>query len=123
MLLIRNEGDHQVTWSPEKHQLFLGECMDYIGNLRKEGKLKPAQPLERHGKIISGSKGVFKDGPFNEGKEVIVGYYHILAKDMDEAIVIAKANPEFEYGTTARIEVRPIKVKEESAGYIYPDKA
>ena len=97
--------------------------MDYIGNPRKDGKPKSAQPLERHGKIISGSKRVFKDGPFNEGKEVIVGYYHVLAKDVDEAIAIAKANPEFKYGTTARIEVRPIKVKEESTGYIYPDKA
>jgi len=59
----------------------------------------------------------------NESKEVQVGYYHILAKDMNEAIKIAKDNPEFEFGTTARIEVRPIKVKEESINYIYPNKA
>ena len=41
----------------------------------------------------------------------------------NEAIKIAKDNPEFEFGTTARIEVRPIKVKEESINYIYPNKA
>ena len=28
---------------------------------------------------------------------------------MDEAVDIAKGNPEFQYGTTARIEVRPCK--------------
>lgn len=39
---------------------------------------------------------------------------------MDEAIAIAEGNPEFEYGTTARIEVRPIKMKEESTGFVYP---
>ena len=51
---------------------------------------------------------------------MIVGYYHILAKDIDDAIEIAKGNPEFEYGVKARIEVRPIKVKEETTGFTYP---
>ena len=64
--------------------------------------------------------GSWKEEPFNETKEVIVGYYHILADDLDEAIAIAKRNPEFEYATTARIEVRPIKMKEDATSYIYP---
>ncbi len=121
MLLIRNEVDHQAAWSAEKTQQFLEDCSVYINNLVKEGKLKSAQPLVREGKIISGSKGTWKDGPFNETKEVIVGYYHILAEDIDEAIEIAKRNPEFEYGATARIEVRPVKVKEETTGFVYPE--
>jgi hypothetical protein len=73
--------------------------------------------------IVSGSKSKWKEIPYNEAKEVQVGYYHILAKDMSEAIEIAKGNPEFEYGTTARIEVRPIKVKEQTTSYVYPNKA
>ena len=123
MLLIRNETDHQATWSPDQHHQFLKKCEDYMGNLTKEGKLKSAQPLVREGKIISRSKGAWKEGPFNETKEVIVGYYHILAEDLNEAIAIAKRNPEFEYGTTARIEVRPIKTKEESTSFVYPKTA
>jgi len=51
---------------------------------------------------------------------VIVGYYHIKANDLDQAIAIAKGNPEFEYTHTARIEVRPIKMKEETTEYLYP---
>jgi hypothetical protein len=39
---------------------------------------------------------------------------------MDEAIEIAKRNPEFEFGTTARIELRPIKTKEKTTGFVYP---
>jgi len=122
MLLIRNEGEHVATQSPQEHQEFLKKCMDYIAKLTKEGRLKSAQPLERQGKIISGSNGTWKDVPFNEQKEIMVGYYHILAKDLEEAIAIAKGNPEFEYGTTARIEVRPVKMKEETTGYTYPTK-
>ena len=41
--------------------------------------------------------------------------------DIDEAIEIAKGNPEFEYGAKARIEARPIKVREETTGLIYPE--
>src|SRR6476660_4529554 len=97
MLLIRNEGDSKANLSPEEQQQFLKACMVYIENLMKNGNLKSAQPLIREGKMISGTPGAFKDGPYNEAKEIIVGYYHILAKDMDEAITIAKGNPEFAY--------------------------
>jgi hypothetical protein len=120
MLLIRNEADGKAALSPEKQQQFLNDCMVYIQNLVKDGKLKGAQPLVREGKMISGRPGAFKDGPYNESKEIIVGYYHIIASDMDEAIAIAQGNPEFEYIKGAKIEVRPIKLLEESTSYVYP---
>lgn len=120
MLLIRNEIDYQSSWSSGQHQEFLKKCESYIDRLKREKKLISAQPLVREGRIISGSNGAWKEQPFNERKEIIVGYYHILAKDMEEAIAIAKGNPEFEYGATARIEARPVKMKEETTSYTYP---
>lgn len=122
MLLILNEIDHQKNWPEEQHREFIDKCEVYINNLKKEGKLKSAQPLIREGKIIYRANKEWKEKPFNERNEIQVGYYHILAKDMNEAIAIAKMNPEFEYGTTARIEVRPIKVKEEATGFVYPEE-
>ena len=120
MLLIRNEIDHQAGWPPEQLQQFLKKCEDYIGRLTKEGKSISAQPLVKEGKMLFRSGDVWKEQPFNESKEVIVGYYHIFANDIDQAIAIAKGNPEFECGETARVEVRPIKMKEETTGYTYP---
>ena len=120
LLLIRNEGDGKANMSPEEQQTFLHACMVYIEDLVARGKLKGAQPLVREGRMISGSPGAFKDGPYNESKEIVVGYYHILAKDMDEAIAIAKANPEFAFVNGAKIEVRPIRTKEPSTDYDYP---
>jgi len=121
MLLIRNQMGHHEAMSPEQQQQFLNKCMVYIEGLKKNGNLKIAQPIARQGKIISGTAGAWMEGPFNEAKEVIVGYYHILANSIDEAIAIAKGNPEFEYSTTARVEVRPIKTMEETTGYVYPE--
>ena len=120
MLLIRNEGDGKSALSSEQQQQFLKDCMVYIQNLSKNGKLKGAQPLVREGKMVSGRPGAFKDGPYNESKEIIVGYYHIIAKDMEEAIAIARRNPEFAYIKGAKIEVRPIKTVEESTSFVYP---
>jgi hypothetical protein len=122
MLIIRNENDNFTKLSPNQQQQFLNKCMVYINNLKNEKKLIEAQPLVREGKIISRNNNGWNDKPFNESTEVIVGYYHILANDLDEAIAISKLNPEFEYGTAARIEVRPIKIKEETTGYVYPKK-
>ena len=119
-LLIRNEGDDKAALSPEQQQQFLQACQVYIENLMKNGNLKSAQPLVREGRMISGTPGAFKDGPYNETKEIIVGYYHIFAKDIEEAIEIAKGNPEFAFVKGAKIEVRPIKIMEQSTSYVYP---
>lgn len=110
MLLIRTEGDHLLELSPEEQQKHIQQVMVYMENLVKSGKLKSAQPLEQEGVLISGTKGKLKDGPFNETKEVIAGYFLIEAKDLNDAIQIAKDNPVFESASNARIEVRPVKV-------------
>jgi hypothetical protein len=120
MLLIRNEADSKSGFSADQDHAFLKACEVYIENLKKNGNLQRAQPLIREGTMISGSGGKWNQQSYNEGKDVIVGYYHILAKDLDEAIALAKGNPEFAFTTTARIEVRPIKMREETTSYVYP---
>jgi len=120
MLHIRNQGEHVSTLSPEKHEQFLKACEDYISNLKKNGNLIAAQPIAREGVMLSGTPGNWKTGPYNENKEVQVGYYHIRAHNLDEAVELAKGNPEFAYTDTARVEVRPLKTKEASTGFEYP---
>jgi hypothetical protein len=122
MLLIKNQGDGKAALSPEEQQQFLKACQVYIEDLMKNGNLKSAQPLIREGAIISGSEDSFTETPFDKTKEIQVGYYHILAKDLDEAIAIAKRNPEFAFIKGAKIEVRPLKMLEQSTGYNYPTK-
>ena len=122
MLLIRNIGDGKANLTPGEHQKFLAGCETYIEELKKKGQLKSAQPLVREGKMISMENGSFIESAFNESNEVQVGYYHILANDLDEAVAIAKRNPEFAFVKGAKIEVRPIKMKEQSTNYTYPTK-
>ena len=120
MLLIRNKADHQATWAPERHLAFVKRCEAYIGDLKKQGKLIAAQPLIKEGRTISGSDGAWREAPMDPRGIIQVGYYHIVAHDAEEAVAIAKMNPEFEFSPTAQVEVRMIKGSEAQTGFVYP---
>lgn len=108
MLFIRSEEKPKADLSPEQLQKHVENIGGFIKKLVDEGKMKSAQPLEMEGRMLSYQNGKVVDGPYNETKEVISGYYHLLANDLDEAIEIAKTDPRFEEGIW-RVEVRPIK--------------
>lgn len=108
MLLIRSEEEPKASFSPEQMQNHIEKVGGFIKRLTDEGRMKSAQPLEMEGKILSYRNGQIIDGPFNETKEVISGYYHLMANDLKEAIEIAKGDPRFEEGIW-RMEVRPIR--------------
>jgi hypothetical protein len=97
--------------SSEQHRQHLEKVSRYIQQLQQQGRLIGAQPLSLNGQMVQGKKGAFKDGPFVETKEIIIGYFHILANDLEEAKEIAKANPIFE-DADARVEIREIKKEE-----------
>jgi hypothetical protein len=84
------------------------ESVDYDRELAKKGNyiassaLQPpatAKTVRRRGKKVT-----VKDGPFAESKEVLGGFILIEARDMKEAVSIAKRIP---VGRFASIEVRP----------------
>lgn len=120
MFYIRNAGDAKKALSADEHLAFVKKCEVYIGKLKSQNKLIAAQPIVREGFVVSRSGKDWKKIAINPDNEVQVGYYHIRANDMDDAIEIAKQNPEFEYVPSATIEVRPIKMKEETTGFVYP---
>jgi hypothetical protein len=120
MLYIRNAGDAKSALSADQHLEFIKKCEVYIGRLKAENKLIAAQPLVREGFLVSKSSSGWNNLQIDASKEVQVGYYHIRANNLEEAIEMAKENPEFEYVPSATIEVRPIKMKEEKTNFVYP---
>jgi hypothetical protein len=102
-------------WDPEKSPEEIQEAIDrfYVWHeqLVATGKFKPGQRLATGGKLVSRS-GV-TDGPFAEAKEVIGGYWFIIASSLEEAASIAAKNPCLACGLT--YEVRPIEALRASA--------
>jgi hypothetical protein len=119
MLLIRNKTDAINTISEKEKTHFLKACEYYIGKLKEDKKLLSAQPLARNGLILSFKNKKWEEEPLKNNTNLQVGYYHILASDINEAVLIAKDNPDFFYNSDATIEIRPIKTKE-NTGFKYP---
>jgi hypothetical protein len=97
MLYIRNAGDAKAALTADEHLAFIKKCEVYIGKLKAADNLIAAQPIVREGFIISKTENEWIKTAIDPTKEVQVGYYHIKANDIEEAITIAKENPEFEY--------------------------
>ena len=96
LLIIRTEGSVWTDLSPAQLQKHMEHGTAYIGNLAKEGKLKAANPVDKGSRIVTSSNGLITDGPYNESKEVIAGYFLIAAQDINEAVEIARSNPIFQ---------------------------
>ncbi len=120
MFYIRNAGDAKAALTPNEHLAFVKKCEVYIGDLKAKGKLIAAQPIIREGVVLSRTNEKWTEVNLDASKEVQVGYYHIMADSLDDAIEMAKANPEFEYVPTAKIEIHQIKTKEQKTHFIYP---
>ncbi len=104
MLLFRGMDN---DLSPEQLQQVLTDWYAWFEGLKREGKCLGGHPLEMHGKLVSGRKGVtVADGPFAESKEAIGGYFYLQVADENEAVEIAKRCPGLPHGVV--VEVRPV---------------
>jgi hypothetical protein len=78
----------------------------------KSGQFKPGSHLSTDCAMVSKS-GITTDGPFCEAKEVIGGYWIIVARSLREAAEIAAQNPCVQHGL--RFEIRPLEAERASA--------
>jgi len=96
-------------WDKSASRDQIGKVIDqfyvWLDRLVADGKMKPGQRLTYEGRTV-GRRNVITDGPFGESKEVIGGYWFVVANSLDEAAQIAAGNPCVEYGLF--LEIRPI---------------
>jgi hypothetical protein len=103
--LVISRGQWDETLSRDEIQHAIDRFYTWLDRLVNEGKMKRGQRLTYEGKTIA-RKNVITDGPFGESKEVIGGYWFILANNLDEAAQIAEGNPCLDCGLF--YEIRPI---------------
>jgi hypothetical protein len=109
--LVISRGQWDPDIAPERVQTAIDEFYRWLDGLVQEGKMKPGQRLGVEGKTVARS-GVM-DGPFGEAKEVIGGYWFILAGSLAEAAEIAAGNPCLQCGLF--YEIRPIDPEQATA--------
>lgn len=120
MLNIFNEADGKQSLSAEAHLSFVTECEIYIGELTSAGNLIAAQPISDGGIQLTKHNNHWIEAPVPANARNQVGYYHIKTDSIEEAIAIAKRNPEFKYIPGSSVEIKPVKLIEKATQFEYP---
>lgn len=102
--LVLSRGQWDEYLSPDEIQAAIDAFYAWHDRLVEEGRMRAGQRLARAGKRVS--RHAVTDGPFSESKEIIGGYWHVLAGSLDEAAAIMAQNPTLACGL--EFEIRPI---------------
>ncbi|MES2465875.1 MAG: YciI family protein [Verrucomicrobiota bacterium] len=78
----------------------------------EKGRFKPGSRLTMDAALVT-REGVSTDGPFAEGKEVIGGYWIMVAESLAAAAALAAESPVLLHGI--RYEIRPLEPERGSA--------
>jgi hypothetical protein len=110
MLLTYMDEKALAKLSPEERKRAIAHCWPHVEKLRAEKKFVAGAGLEPSSTAttirLHEGKRVLFDGPFAETREHLAGYTIIEAKDLDEAIALARGF----VGPSGldSIEVRPV---------------
>jgi len=112
-ILCYNQEDVVSAWSREEDDACMAALMDVQQGFIKQGKLGPVArlvPTTAAATLRKGAGETFViDGPFAETKEQFLGFYMVDAKDLDDALdmarALAKANP-----SEGAYEIRPVQL-------------
>lgn len=110
LVLSRGQWDREAA--PEAIQASIDAFYAWIDGHVAAGRIRPGQRLAREGATIS-RKGVVTDGPFGETKELIGGYWFVLAPTLEDAAALLADSPTLAHGLT--FELRPLELERASA--------
>jgi len=109
--LLLSRGQWDVDKSAQQIQSVIDDFYVWYERLISEGKFKPGRRLATQAKLVT--RIGITDGPFPETKEVIGGYWFIVANSLQEAAALAAGNPCLACGLS--YEIRPVELQRASA--------
>jgi hypothetical protein len=109
--LVISRGQWDKDASKEQIEAAIVKFYDWLQRNIDAGKMKPGSRLRRERAVVS--KAGITDGAFSESKEVIGGYWFIVAESLREAASLAAENPCAQYGLV--YEIRPLEPERASA--------
>lgn len=108
LLIYEAEKDWDGLSEAQQGAIF-NEYMTFTEDLKASGKYlggEALQPIATATTVrVREGKAATTDGPFAETREQLGGFYLVDAKDLDEAIEIARKIPAVRTGS---IEIRPV---------------
>jgi hypothetical protein len=105
--LVISRGQWDESASQQDIQQAIDSFYAWYERSLEAGVMKPGSRLAQEGKVVSRSS--IKDGPFSESKELVGGFWFIVAANLEEAAAIAAQNPCLAYGLS--LELRPLEAE------------
>lgn len=109
LLLSRGQWDADQT--PEQIQGAIDAFYAWFEEQSAAGVMKAGSRLGTGCRLVTRERVL--DGPFTEAKEIIGGYWFIVADSLDEAARLAAKNPCLACGLS--FEIRPLEAERASA--------
>ena len=95
----------EIQPSSEQMKIYMSQWMEWINEISAQNKLAGGgNHLSKSGKVLR-PKNAMVDGPYTVNGESVAGYIIIHAKDIDDAVLIAKKCPILN-GEGTSVEVR-----------------
>jgi hypothetical protein len=110
--LVLSRGQWDKDASKEAIESAIQKFYEWYAQNLAAGRMKAGSRLGIERAVVS-KKGIVTDGPFGEAKEVVGGYWFIVAPSLREAAELAAQNPCAQYGL--RFEIRPLESARASA--------
>jgi hypothetical protein len=104
--LVLSRGQWDANASRDDIETAIQKFYDWYARNLEAGRMKAGSRLSIERAVVS-KTGIVTDGPFGESKEVVGGYWFIVARNLPEAAELAAQNPCAQYGLT--FEVRPLE--------------
>ena len=103
--LVISRGKWDEDAKKEDVQQAIDRFYEWYEKNLESGRMLRGSRLQTDGKVVS--KRSVTDGPFTETKELVGGYWFIVASSLDEAAALAAENPCLDFGLT--LEIRPLE--------------
>ena len=112
--LVISRGQWDADASPQDVQRAIDDFYAWLDRNIAQGTMRIGSRLKPEGKLVS--RNSITDGPFAETKELIGGFWFILANSLDEAARLAAKNPCMVHGLS--YEIRPLEPEKAVVGVI-----
>ena len=110
--LVLSRGQWDKGASKDDIEAAIQKFYDWYARNLDAGRMKAGSRLGIERATVS-KAGIVTDGPFGEAKEVVGGYWFIVARSLGEGAELAAQNPCARFGLT--FEIRPLESARASA--------
>jgi len=109
LLVVRDRPEDFAGLDAEAMAAIVARYTAWAATLAEKGRLAGGQKLsDAGGRVVRGNGGriAISDGPFAESREVIGGYFVLLAEDESEAMQLIADHPHL--ATRGSLELREV---------------